>query len=70
MGREEASYDEEDDLLADADNDESFEDLDEQADALPPLQKRRMIEDMLEERRLRRQLAEEYDFLDDFDEEE
>lgn len=70
MGREEASYDEEDDLL-DADNDESFdEDLDEQADALPPLQKRRLIEDMLEERRLKRQLAEEYDFLDDFDEEE
>lgn len=69
MGREEVAYDDDDDFEA-AVNDDDYEFEVVSKDSLTnrdgtPIAKRRMIEALLEERRLKRQLEDEYDFDDD-----
>ena len=68
MGREEATYDDEDDFDV-AVNDDDYDLELVSKDSLTnrdgtPIAKRRMIEALLEERRLRKQLEDEYDFDD------
>lgn len=71
MSREETSYDAEDDDFDLTDTAEEFElDLnDKSTDAasdLTPIAKRRMIEELLEERRLRKEIEDDFN-LDDED---
>ena len=68
MGREEAAYDDDDYDVAV--NDDEYELDVVSKDSLTnrdgtPIAKRRMIEALLEERQLKRQLEDEYDFDDD-----
>ena len=67
MGREEAAYDDEFDAAV---NDDEYElDIGNKENLIgketSPLAKRRMIEALLEERSLRRQLRDPYDFDED-----
>jgi hypothetical protein len=67
MGREDASYVDEEAFDAAVNDDEYEIDLggkETKRDG-SPIAKRRMIEAMLEERRLRRQLEDDFDFDDD-----
>ncbi len=68
MGREEVSYDDDDYDVAVNDDDYELDVVSK--DSLTnrdgtPIAKRRMIEALLEERRLKRQLEDEYDFDED-----
>ena len=69
MGREEAAYDEDDDYDV-AVNDDEYELELISKDSLTnrdgtPITKRRMIEALLEERRLKKQLEDEFSFDDE-----
>ncbi|MFK7159725.1 hypothetical protein V6U78_01560 [Marinospirillum sp. MEB164] len=69
MGSEETSYVDDDDVFESAVNDEDYElelsSKDKLAEKeISPLAKRRMIEALLEERRLRRQIEDDFDFDD------
>lgn len=71
MSREETSYDAEDDDFDLTDTAEEFElDLNDKitdaASDLTPIAKRRMIEELLEERRLRKEIEDDFN-LDDED---
>lgn len=69
MGSEETSYVDDDDVFESAVNDEDYElelgSKEKLAEKeISPLAKRRMIEALLEERRLRRQIEDDFDFDD------
>ncbi|OPX56448.1 hypothetical protein SAMN02745127_01945 [Oceanospirillum multiglobuliferum] len=65
MGREDVSFDSDDDIFDDAQDDVDDSDLGKRDYAMD---KRRMIEDRLEQRQLRRNIEDDYDFdLDDED---
>ena len=71
MSREDTTYDD-DDVFDIANNDEEFEVEIDTKDSMTnldgsPIAKRRMIEAMLEERRLRKQIEDDFDFKDDED---
>ncbi|NLW04333.1 MAG: hypothetical protein GX029_03785 [Pseudomonadaceae bacterium] len=69
MSREEPAYDD-DDVFDIVSTDDDFEVEIDTKDSLAnrddsPIAKRRMIEAMLEERRLRKQIEDDFDFKDD-----
>lgn len=72
MSHEETSYEDEEEEFDLASNDEEF-DLDLDVKDLPtnldgsPIAKRRVIEALLEERRLKKQLEDDFDFDEDDD---
>lgn len=71
MSREEPAYDD-DDVFDIVSTDDDFEVEIDTKDSLAnrddsPIAKRRMIEAMLEERRLRKQIEDDFDFKDDDD---
>lgn len=72
MSHEETSYEDEEDEFDLASNDEEF-DLELDVKDLPtnldgsPIAKRRVIEALLEERRLKKQLEDDFDFDEDDD---
>lgn len=71
MSREEPTYDD-DDVFDIVSTDDDFEVEIDTKDSLAnrddsPIAKRRMIEAMLEERRLRKQIEDDFDFKDDDD---
>ena len=71
MSREEPAYDD-DDVFDIVSTDDDFEVEIDTKDSLvnrddSPIAKRRMIEAMLEERRLRKQIEDDFDFKDDDD---
>ncbi len=75
MSREESTYDDDDDVFDVASNDDEFEiELDTDNSMFnrdgSPIAKRRMIEAMLEERRLRKLIEDDFDFNDDSDDED
>lgn len=78
MNREEATYeddDNDDDIFDVASNDDEFEIELDTKDGMTnldgsPIDKRRMIEAMLEERRLRKQLDDDFSFDDEDDDED
>ncbi|MAC48274.1 MAG: hypothetical protein CMI12_15730 [Oceanospirillum sp.] len=64
MGRESVSFDSDDDLLDDGQDNFSAEEEEKEVKKGKAMDKRRLIEDRLEQRRLQRAL---YDDYDDFD---
>ncbi len=64
MGRESVSFDSDDDLLDDGQDNISAEEEEKEVKKGKAMDKRRLIEDRLEERRLEKDL---YDDYDDFD---
>ena len=64
MGRESVSFDSDDDLLDDGQDNFSAEEEEKEVKKGKAMDKRRLIEDRLEQRRLKRAL---YDDYDDFD---
>lgn len=71
MSREESTYDD-DDVFDVASNDDDFEEDLITNDSMinrdgSPIAKRRMIEAKLEERRLRKQIEDDFDYIDDED---
>lgn len=71
MSREESVYDD-DDVFDVASNDDDFEEDLITNDSMTnrdgsPIAKRRMIEAKLEERRLRKQIEDDFDYIDDED---
>jgi len=71
MSREESTYDD-DDVFDVASNDDEFEEDLITKESMTnrdgsPIAKRRMIEAKLEERRLRKQIEDDFDYIDDED---
>lgn len=64
MGRESVSFDSDDDLLDDGQDNFSAEEEEKEVKKGKAMDKRRLIEDRIEQRRLQRAL---YDDYDDFD---
>ncbi len=75
MSREESTFDDDDDVFDVASTDDDFEVELDTDDSMfnrdgSPIAKRRIIEAMLEERRLRKQIEDDFDFNDEDDDED
>ncbi|WP_028299146.1 PA3496 family putative envelope integrity protein [Oceanospirillum beijerinckii] len=64
MGRESVSFDSDDDLLDDGQDNFSAEEEEKEVKKGKAMDKRRLIEDRLEQRRLQRALYDDYDNFD------
>ena len=64
MGRENVSFDSDDDLLDDGQDNFSAEEEEKEVKKGKAMDKRRLIEDRLEQRRLQRALYDDYDNFD------
>ncbi|MDX1399209.1 MAG: hypothetical protein R3204_11845 [Oceanospirillum sp.] len=65
MGREDASFDDTDDIFDDTDDAITAENEERELSKAVSLDKRRMIEDRLEQRMLKRNIDDYYDFDDE-----